>query len=159
MTQLKGFTLVKTLALVFKKIESGDKTKCDTFLSSSKSGIITNESHIDDVFQSIYTKITTNLQKFSGNSLGWIIDSVINHTVSISKYNPLAGSSYIKLTKEIEHPGKWLINVQNFDNKECFRWCLVRYLSSTDQNPRRIAKEVKMYQNNVVKKNMLTYYW
>ena len=106
LTQLKGFTLVKTLALVFKKIESGDKTKCDTFLSSSKSGIITNESHIDDVFQLIYTKITTNLQKFSGNSLGWIIDSVINHAVSISKYNPLAGSSYIKLTKEIEHPGK-----------------------------------------------------
>ena len=58
------------------------------------------------MLQSIYTKITTNLQKFSGKRLGWIIDSVINHTVSISKYNPLAGSSYIKLTKELDHPGK-----------------------------------------------------
>ena len=27
---------------------------------------------------------------------GWIIDSVIDHTTSISKYNPLTGSSYIK---------------------------------------------------------------
>ena len=31
---------------------------------------------------------------------GWIIDSVIDHNINISKYNPLAGSSYIKLPKE-----------------------------------------------------------
>ena len=31
---------------------------------------------------------------------GWIIDSVIDHSISISKYNPLAGSSY-KITKRI----------------------------------------------------------
>ena len=30
----------------------------------------------------------------------WIIDSVIDHTINISKNNPLAGSSYIKLPKE-----------------------------------------------------------
>ena len=29
-----------------------------------------------------------------GKGSGWIIDSVINHNLSISKYNPLAGSSY-----------------------------------------------------------------
>ena len=29
----------------------------------------------------------------------WIIDSVIDYTISISKYKPLAGSSYIKLPK------------------------------------------------------------
>ena len=88
MTQLKGFTFVKTLILVSKKIDSGDKTKYGTFLSSSKAGIIINETNINDVFQSVYTKITTNLQKSSGKRLGWIINSVINHTVSISKYNP-----------------------------------------------------------------------
>ena len=59
---------------------------------------------------------------------GWI-DSVIDHTISISKYNPLAGSSYIKLPKELDHPRKGLINVQNTDDNECFKWCLVRYLS------------------------------
>ena len=30
-------------------------------------------------------------------------------------YNPLAGSSYIKLPKELEHPRKGLINIQNID--------------------------------------------
>ena len=41
--------------------------------------------------------------------------SVIDHTISISKYNPLAGSIYIKLPKELDHPRKVLINIQNID--------------------------------------------
>ena len=39
------------------------------------------------------------MQKSLGNGSAWIIDSVIDHTISISEYNPLAGSSYIKLPK------------------------------------------------------------
>ena len=74
-----------TLGLVFKKIESEDKTKFDNFYSSSKAEIIINENDIDDVFQSIYAKIITNIQKYLGKGSGWIIDSVIDHTISISK--------------------------------------------------------------------------
>ena len=44
-----------------------------------------------------YTTIITNIQKSLGKGSGWIIDSVNDHTITISKYNPLAGSSYIKL--------------------------------------------------------------
>ena len=40
LTQLKGSRFVKTLALVFKKIESEDKTKCDNLYSCSKAEII-----------------------------------------------------------------------------------------------------------------------
>ena len=36
LTQLKGLRFVTTIALVFKKIESEDKTKYDNFYSSSK---------------------------------------------------------------------------------------------------------------------------
>ena len=110
-----------TLFLVFKKIESEDKTKYNSFYSSSKAEVIINESAIDDKFQSLYTTIITNIQKSLGKGSGSIIDSVINHTVSISKYNPLAGSSYIKLPKELDHPRKGLINIQNTDDNECFK--------------------------------------
>ena len=47
-----------------------------------------------------------NIQKSLGKGSGWIIDSVIEHNISISKYNPLAGSIYIKLLKELDHPRK-----------------------------------------------------
>ena len=67
MTQLKGFKYVATLFLVFKKTESKDKIKYDKFYSSSKTEIIINKSCIDDAFQSMYTKIVTNIQKTLGN--------------------------------------------------------------------------------------------
>ena len=90
---------MKTFALVFKKIESEDKTKYDTFYSISKPEIIINESGIDDVFKSIYSTIIKKIQGPLGKGAGWIIDSVIDHTIKISNYNSLDRSSYIKLPK------------------------------------------------------------
>ena len=101
LTELKGFIFVATLVLVFKNIENEDKTKYDNFDWSSKAEIIINERDIDDVFQSIYTRIIANIQNLLWKSSSWFIDSI-----SISKYNPLAGSSYIKFPKELDHPKK-----------------------------------------------------
>ena len=124
---------MKTLVLVFKDIESEVKTKYETFYSNSKAEIIINESDNHDV-RSIYTTIILNIQKSLGKGSGQIIDSVIDENISVSKDNPLAGSSYIKLPKELNHPRKDLINIQNADDKEWFKWCLVRYLNPPDHN-------------------------
>ena len=110
-----------TLVLVFKKIESEDKTKYDNFYSSSKAEISINESDIDDMFQSVYTIIIRNIQKSLGKSAGWIIDSVIDHTVNISKYNALAASSSIKLPKELHHLRKGMIHIQITYGNEYFK--------------------------------------
>ena len=59
------------------------------------------------MLKSIYTTIITNIQKSLGKCSGWIIDTVIDHTISISKYNPLVASSYIKLPKELDHPKQY----------------------------------------------------
>ena len=72
--QLKGLKFVTTLALVLKKIENNDKTKYDTFYSNSKADKIINESDIDDVFESIYTTILLNIQKYLEKDSGWIIN-------------------------------------------------------------------------------------
>ena len=84
LTHLKGFKFVTTLVLVFKKIENEDKTKYDNFCFSLKSETVINDSDIDDVFPSIYTIVITKIQKSLGKGSGWIIDSVIDHTISIS---------------------------------------------------------------------------
>ena len=62
MTELKRFKFVTVLVLVFKKIESDDKTNYGTLYSNSKAEIIVNQSDIYDVFQSIYTTIISNMQ-------------------------------------------------------------------------------------------------
>ena len=82
---------------------------------------------IADVFESLYTTTISNELKSLGKGSGWIIESAIDHTISISKYNPLAGNSYIRLQKEFVHPRKGFINIQNIDDNEYFKGCLVRY--------------------------------
>ena len=48
LSELRGFKFVTTLVLVFKKIESKDKTKYGNFYSSSKVETFINESDINE---------------------------------------------------------------------------------------------------------------
>ena len=58
------------------------------------------------------------MQRSLGKDSGFVTDSVIDHNISISRYNHLAGSSYIKLPKELDHPRNGLINIRNIDDHE-----------------------------------------
>ena len=58
LTQLKGLKSLTTLVL---ELESDDKTKYGTFYLNSKAEMIINESDIDDVSESICTKIVINI--------------------------------------------------------------------------------------------------
>ena len=91
--------------------------------NNSKGYSIINESDTDDVFQSIYTTIVFNKQKYRGVGLGCIIDSVVSHLINISKYNPLAGSSSIRLQLHLELYclNKGLTNIQNINDNGCFK--------------------------------------
>ena len=82
---LKDFKFIITLVLELKTIQSDDKSIYNTFYSNSKAETIIN----DDVFESIYTTIISNIQKkYLGKGSGCIIDSVINHNINISKSIP-----------------------------------------------------------------------
>ena len=61
LTELKGFKFLTTLVLEFRKIQSDDKTQYSTFYSHSKSETIVNESDIDDVLESVYTTVISNI--------------------------------------------------------------------------------------------------
>ena len=47
-----------------------------------------------------------------------------------------------------------MINIQNIDDSECSKWSIVRYLSSTDHNPRRIIKTGKDFAKKLDCKNI-----
>ena len=78
-----------------------------------------------------------------------MIQSLSIILVSIAKYNQLARSSYINLSKELENPQKELANIQNIDDNECFLWYLVRYLNPVDYQSARIAKADKDFANRL----------
>ena len=85
MSELRWFKFVTTLFL--------------SLYSNSKAETIINESDTDDIFESIYITIISNIQRYLGKVLVWINDSVIGHIINMSKYKFLAGSSYIELPK------------------------------------------------------------
>ena len=84
MSELTKFKFVATLVLEFKKIGNNDETRHSNFYSNLKSETTIKESDIDNLFESIYITILSNIQKFIGKSLSWTIDSVIDHTIDIS---------------------------------------------------------------------------
>ena len=55
---------------MFKKIESEDRTKYDTFYSNWKAETIINKCSIDDVFQSINVTVISTIQKSLGKGSG-----------------------------------------------------------------------------------------
>ena len=65
------------------------------------------------MFKLIYNTIKPKIQKSLRKSSGWIIDSAIDHTISVSKYSTLAGNNFIKLPKELDHSRKGLIVLMN----------------------------------------------
>ena len=77
LTQLEGFKFVKALVSMFKKTQNENKTKYDTFYSRSKGERVITETEINDVFESIYTAFTWNIEKVLGKYSDWITDSVI----------------------------------------------------------------------------------
>ena len=109
--ELKGFKFVITLVSEAKKLQSYHKTLYSSF--NSKAERIINESDVVDVFEAIYGTVLSNIQKFLGQDSSWNTDSDIDRNINILKYNPLAGSSYIKLPKELSHSRKEFINIQN----------------------------------------------
>ena len=67
MTELKGFKFVTLYFLALK------------------AQTIINDSDIDDVFESIYNTIMSSTRKTLGKGSIWIIDSVVDHTINVSK--------------------------------------------------------------------------
>ena len=73
---------------------------------------------------------------------GWIVESIEGFYLNATSYNPLFGSTSIKLPDDLKHRMKGSINVENNGNK-CFLWCHVRHLNLIDNNPQRITKKDK----------------
>ena len=140
---MKGLKFVETLKVTFKKTVN-DKTVYKTAYFNSKPQIIINNIEIPESLQLSKQQILNFIAKWISEGSGWTIESVDNHYLNIVQYQPIKGSSYIKLPQELRNGKKGLINMKNEDN-ECFRWCHIRRLNPQDKNPQRIKKSDKEF--------------
>ena len=97
---------------------------------------------------SAYEELKHRLDIWTGLGSGWIIDKIEDIHIDIANYDPLAGSSYIPLPSELNHPMKGLINIKNKDI-ECFKQCHIRFINPTNSHPERINKQDKKIAANL----------
>ena len=136
--QMKGIKFIETLTIYFEQIVS----RIGYFNSKPKT--ITNANDLAPFLDVNVEQIMEDIHKWISQGSAWLIKSINGHYINIIKYEPLVGSSYIKLPTELQHHEKGLINLQNRDN-ECFRWCHVRHLNPQNNNPQRIKKTEKSF--------------
>ena len=144
---MKGLKFVENLKVTFKK-NSKNEIITKTAYFNSKPKTIINKTQITEELQSSKHEILNITAQWISEGSGWTIESVDNHYLNIVQYEPMKGSSYIKLPEELNNPKKGLINLKNNDN-ECFRWCHIRYLNPQDAHPERIKKIDKEYINQL----------
>ena len=147
LTSMKGLKFVETLRMTFKKL-SKDEIVYKTAYFNSKPQTIINNTEINETLQLSKQQILNMTAQWISEGSGWTVESVDNHYLNIVQYQPMKGSSYIKLPQELRNSAKILINMKNEDN-ECFRWCHIRHLNPQDIHPERIKKSVKEYINKL----------
>lgn len=64
-----------------------NETKYSTFYLNSKAETFTHDSDIDNVFESIYSRIITKIQKYQEEGSGWTTVSVIKQTLAFRNRN------------------------------------------------------------------------
>ena len=143
LNEMKGFKFNELLKITFEK-QKGDELIENKAYFIAKTQTVTNELEIAELLQITQQQIVNKIQKWISKGSGWTIQSVNDHFINVAKYEPLKGSSYISLPKELRNSGKGIINMKNNDN-ECFRWCHIRHLLPQNKDPQRIKKCDKKY--------------
>ena len=147
LTSMKGLKFVETLMVTLKKLSNNEIVQKTAYFNSKPQTII-NDIEINESLQLSKQQILNMIAQWVSEGSGWTVESVENHYLNIVQYQPMKGSSYIKLPQELRNSKKGLINMKNEDN-ECFRWCHIRHLNPQDIHPERIKKLDKEYVKNL----------
>ena len=130
-TDPDGFTIIKKFA--FHSI--GQK-------------VITEEKDPHEVYKEMIDEIEEEVQKVErAEGSGWLFVEIENLTLHVDIWDPLKGSSYIDLPKELKNKNA-IINMKNEDNK-CFLWCVLRALNPTNNHAERIDKDLKSKEHTL----------
>ena len=148
LTSMKGLKFVETLRVTFEKETGHEERVIKTAYFNSKPQTTTNDTQIELDLSLSKQQILNKIAVWISEGSGWTVQSINNHYINVVKYEPIKGSSYIKLPTELRNSAKGLINMKNEDN-ECFRWCHIRHLNPQDKYPQRIKKVDKQFIENL----------
>ena len=145
LANMNGLKFLESLKVTLTKISDGE-TISRTIAFFSTPQTIINNTEIRVALEATQQIILNKIAIWISEGSGWTIKSVDHHYLNVVQYQPLAGSSYIKMPEDLRN--RSLINLKNNDN-ECFRWCHIRHLNPQKTNPQRIKQEDREYIKNL----------
>ena len=132
------FKVSLVLKVEMTKAQGDGKRKVQQPYFSSKPYTILSQHDIENAKEEGHQRIDSQIDKWTKEGSGWVVNRVICLYVNIAKYQPLKGSSYIELPKYLKNK-KAIVNVRNNDNK-CLEWALLSSLYPAHDNPHRVSK-------------------
>ena len=102
--------------------------------------VLHNEDVEAGVKQSI-KEIMDNFLEYQREGSNWTLDHIIELNVHEAKYNPIGGSTYLELPKEIRDK-QACINV-NIKDDQCFKWAVLSALHPVQKHADRLTKYIR----------------
>ncbi|CAG8570359.1 20463_t:CDS:2, partial [Gigaspora rosea] len=118
-----------------RKFNEGEKKIADIYKKELvlKSGLkhetieIIREDRINATIEKGYNEIIDQIEDEVLQESGWSFVRAEEVFLEISAFRPLQGSSYLPLPEALDKPQLGIINPQNRDDNECFKWCISAY--------------------------------
>ena len=111
----KGLKAVETLKVTFTKM-SGEELIYKSAYFNSKPQTIINNTEIYGSLQLSEQQILNLVAQWISEGSGWTVESVENHYINVVQYEPLKGSSYIKLPQELKKNGTQAVKMPQKGN-------------------------------------------
>ncbi|CAG8620566.1 8864_t:CDS:1, partial [Ambispora gerdemannii] len=111
-----------------KKIKpETQEPKYKTFPFKHETIEIIRKDRIGTVIEKGYNEIIDQIEDEAIQESGWLFVQAEEVSLEISAFRPLCGSNYLPLSEALDKPQLGLINPQNNDDNECFKWCISAY--------------------------------
>ena len=107
---MKGFNYQITLQVLLSKVKNINFIEYSPVYLNSLTKTATGEKYY---LNECFNEIIFTLENWVSRGSGWNLDTILNQYLNISSYKPFIGSTYCKLSTELCHPMKGLINIQN----------------------------------------------
>ena len=104
--------------------------------------IITESTDLSDLYNTMTSRIFELIQNFQNRGSGWQFDRIEHLDININPYNPLSASSYIELPGKLADK-KAIINVQNENDNECFKWAVTSAVFPAKEHGERLSKQMR----------------
>ena len=115
---------------------------------NTKSAAIFKTTNLDKWFNTnVRDPILRDIEEFQEEGSGWSLKEILNLGIHINKFNPMRGSSYIKLPKLIANK-KACINIKKFKDDRCFEYSVLAGLHVIKQHPERVSN-YKKFENEL----------